>query len=303
MLRFAWELLPCLLIGLVIGRAMPSLPGRLAPPLIHWGVPISLVGLLLHSGLKADLLVSGLMALGASGLGLVLLQRLPVLRRRIPDPALRLGSVTGNTAYWGLPVALALLPPQAIGQAIAYDLVGTLLTWSVGPLLMQGIPAGGAALLAALRTSPASRGLAVALLLQLTPWRDAIGASLWLPARIVVLLALSVVGMRLGVMVGCLQPEQPAPPGLAAALLGKLLVFPGLMLLLAMLLRLPSLVLDAVVLQAAAPTAISVLLLSEAAGGRAAAGQSDAAAALVLWSTLIGLGSVPLWWLLLQRLG
>lgn len=308
MLRFAFELLPCLLIGLLIGRVFPSLPGRLAPPLIHWGVPISLVGLLLRSGLRSELLVSALMALLGSGLGLMLLQWLPALRRRIPEPALRLGSVTGNTAYWGLPVALALLPPQAIGHTILYDLVGTLLTWSVGPLLVQGIPASGGALLAAVGTSPATRGLALALLLQLTPWREAIGAGLWLPARIVILLALTVVGMRLGVMLRRHQPQAPLPVGLGAALLGKLLLFPALMLLLALLLRLPALVRDAVVLQAAAPTAISVLLLAEAAGsgkpagGEAGAGQA-AAAALVLGSTVAGLVSVPLWWLLLDRLG
>jgi len=312
-LRFAFELLPCLLIGLLIGRVFPSLPGRLAPPLIHWGVPLSLVGLLLRSGLKPGLLISALMALLGSGLGLLLLQRWPALRRRIPNPALRLGSVTGNTAYWGLPVALALLPPQAIGHTIIYDLVGTLLTWSVGPLLIQGIPASGGALLTAVGTSPASRGLALALLFQLTPWREAIGAALWLPARILILVALTVVGMRLGVMLRRHQPEGPMPVGLGLALLGKLLLFPALMLLVALLLGLPPLVRAAVVLQAAAPTAISVLLLAEVAGtGRAAGGgtgvgqagaEQAGAAALVLGSTVAGLVTVPLWWLLLERLG
>jgi hypothetical protein len=46
-LRFAVELLPCLLLGLGLGIWRPGLPARLAPPLVHWGVPISMVGLLL----------------------------------------------------------------------------------------------------------------------------------------------------------------------------------------------------------------------------------------------------------------
>ncbi|MEA5411618.1 hypothetical protein VB737_07560, partial [Synechococcus sp. BA-120 BA3] len=94
---------------------------------------------------------------------------------------------------------------------------------------------------------------------------------------------------------------------LMAPLLGKLLVLPAAMLLLAGLLDLPSPLRDAVVLQAAAPTAISVLLLTEAA----AAGPTEAAAAgrrqaveavgmLVLWSTALALVSVPLWWWLLS---
>lgn len=289
-LRFALELLPALGLGLLLGRAFPWLPGRLAGPLIQWGVPISLTGLLLQAGLRPDLLVSGAMALAGTVLGLLL------LRRWLPSGSLQLGSVTGNTAYWGLPVAVALLPAAAIGHAITYDLVGTLITWAIGPLLVEGLPARWGALLAALRTSPASRGLVVAVLVQLTPWSAAVASLLWWPARIVLLVALAVVGMRLGVM---LRQSRPlASSGVAAALAIKLVLFPALMLAACLVLRLPALVREAVVLQAAAPTAISVLLLAEARPG---AGDADGAAALVLGGTLLALGTVPLWWGLLAR--
>jgi predicted permease len=289
-LRFALELLPALGLGLLLGRAFPWLPGRLAGPLIQWGVPISLTGLLLQAGLRPGLLVSGAMALAGTVLGLLL------LRRWLPSGSLQLGSVTGNTAYWGLPVAVALLPAAAIGHAITYDLVGTLITWAIGPLLVEGLPARWGALLAALRTSPASRGLVVAVLVQLTPWSAAVASLLWWPARIVLLVALAVVGMRLGVM---LRQSRPlASSGVAAALAIKLVLFPALMLAACLVLRLPALVREAVVLQAAAPTAISVLLLAEARPGAA---DADGAAALVLGGTLLALGTVPLWWGLLAR--
>lgn len=291
------DLLPCLGLGLLLGHRLPGLPQRLSPPLIRWGVPLSLVGLLLRSGLNAELLVAALMALLGVSLGLLLLA-LPPLQRRIPSAALRLGAVTGNTAYWGLPVALALLPPAAISHVIAYDLAGTLFTWSVGPLLEGGLQAGLGSLLATLRSNPASRGLLLALLVQLTPWSEPLAALLWWPARLVLLTALTVVGMRLGAMLRRRGEEPSASPGLAAALAGKLLLLPAVLLGLALLLRLPSAVRDAVVLQAAAPTAISVLLLAEA--GR---GDAVGAARMVLWSTGLGLLSVPLWWELLRRLG
>jgi predicted permease len=306
--RLFLELVPCLLAGLLLGSVFPGLPARLAPPLITWGVPISLAGLLLRSGLRGELLMAGLMGLLGPGLTLLLL-RLPPLQRLIPGGSLQLGSAVGNTAYWGLPVALALLPPEAIGHTITYDLVGTLLTWSVGPLLVQGIPARPRALLETLRTSPASRGLVMALLLQLTPWSATIAAVLWWPARLLILLALSLVGMRLGVMLRCSSPSaSPVPElmlGLGPALAAKLLVAPVLMLLLAGLFRLPLVARDAVVLQAAAPTAISVLLLTESAWARTSenqppTGQVEAAAGLVLWSTLFALLTVPLWWWLLR---
>jgi predicted permease len=297
-LRFVAELVPCLALGLMLGGRFPGLPGRLAPPLISWGIPISLVALLLRSGFQRNLLTAGLMAAFATGLGLLLL-RLPVLQRRIPDGSLQLGCVVGNTGYWGLPVALALLPAGAIGYAIAFDLMATLITWSIGPLLVQQRSASGRLLLRALVTSPASRGFLLALILHLTPWGEPLADLLWWPARLVILVALCLVGMRLGLMLRHRPPSPTAPPGLGAALVGKLLVLPVAMLLLAGLLGLPPLLRDAVVLQAAAPTAISVLLLTEVADAGRERG-AEGAAGLVLWSTTIALISVPLWWWLLS---
>jgi predicted permease len=304
MLRFATELLPCLLLGLSLGRWRPGLPARLAPPLVHWGMPISMVGLLLRAGLHRDLaLAAGLAALASVG-GLLLIHLLPPLRQRLAGGTLRLGSVMGNTGYWGLPAALALLPPAALGHIISYDLVGSLVTWSVGPLLVEGIPARPRQLLAAALASPASRGLLLALLVQLTPWHQSLAALLWWPARAVLLLALTLVGMRLGVLLAAGQTGHAgnASAGLALAMTCKLLLLPCLLLLLTSWLPLPELVGDTVVLQAAAPTAVSVLLIGEAAEARGRRGEAAPAAALVLWSTLAALVTVPLWGLLLARL-
>jgi predicted permease len=297
-LRFVLELVPPLALGLLLGGRFPGLPGRLAPPLIHWGIPVSLVALLLRAGFRPNLLTAGLLAAAASGLGLLLL-RLPVLRRRIPDGSLQLGTIVGNTGYWGLPVALALLPPAAIGFTIAFDLAATLITWSIGPLLVEGGVKEGRRIWGVLATSPASRGLVLAVLLQQTPWSATLAAWLWWPARLVILVALALVGMRLAPMLRRRLPVPSPVPGLKAALLGKLLVLPLAMLLLASLLGVPTLLRDAVVLQAAAPTALSVLLLSEAARPRME-GASEGAAGLVLWSTAVALVSVPLWWWLLS---
>jgi predicted permease len=303
-LRFAVELLPCLLLGLGLGIWRPGLPARLAPPLVHWGVPISMVGLLLRAGLHRDLALAAGLAACASGGGLLLIRLLPPLRQRLAAGTLQLGSVMGNTAYWGLPAALALLPAAALAHTISYDLVGTLVTWSVGPLRVEGIPARPRPLLAASLASPASRGLLLALLVQLTPWHQSLAALLWWPARGVLLLALTLVGMRLGVLLSAGQAGRvgAASGGLVLAMACKLLVLPSLLLLVTALLPLPELVGDAVVLQAAAPTAISVLLIGEAAEARGRRGEAAPAAALVLWSTLAALVTVPLWGLLLASL-
>jgi predicted permease len=297
-LRFVSELIPSLLVGLLLGLRFPQLPSRLAAPLVNWGVPLSLVGLLLRSGMGRELLVSGAMAALVNGAGLLLLLGWAPLRRSIPHGGLQLGSVVGNTGYFGIPVAVALLPPASLGHSISYDLVGTLFTWSVGPLLVQGLAFDARRALAVLWGSPACKGLAIALLLHLSPWGAELGRLLWWPSQLLLLLALSVVGMRLG---ASLRQGVPLAPGevwpLGCALAFKLLAMPLLMVALTRLIPLPLAVRDAVVLQAASPTAVSALLLAEAAGRDA-----ERTAHLVLATTLLALLTVPLWWRLLALL-
>jgi predicted permease len=297
-LRFACVLIPSLALGLLLGLRFPQLPARLAAPLVRWGVPLSLVGLLLRSGMGRELLVAGGMAALVNVAGLLLLLGWAPLRRSIPHGGLQLGAVVGNTGYFGIPVAVALLPPGSLGFSISYDLVGTLITWSVGPLLVQGLAFDARRALAVLWRSPACKGLAIALLLHLSPWGNELGRWLWWPSQLLLLVALSVVGMRLGVSLGLGVPLAPGEVGpLGWALAFKLLAMPLLMLALTRLVPLPLAVRDAVVLQAAAPTAVSALLLAEAAGRDA-----DRTAHLVLATTLLALVTVPLWWGLLAQL-
>lgn len=300
MLRFACDLIPALGLGLLLGFRFPALPSRLAAPLVTWGIPITLVGLLLRSGMGTELLGAGLAAGLINGIALLAITRMPPLRRILPRGGLQLGAVVGNTGYFGIPVALALLPPQALATSITYDLVGTLITWSVGPPLIEGTSLSLGRLVAALGGSPALRGLVLALAIHLTPWGAPVATLLWVPCRVVLLVALAVVGMRLGVMLrrpeGTAIARGEAAP-LASALAFKLLVLPLLALAVVQLLGLPRLVGQAVVLQAAAPTAVSALLLAEAAGR-----DQERVAHLVLWSTVLALLSVPTWWWALTRL-
>ncbi len=293
---FLLELGPALALGLLLGGRWPQLVARLAPPLVNWGVPFSLTGLLLRAGVDWRYGQVALLALLAVALGLLL------VRGWFRGPHEQLAAVVGNTAYFGIPAALALLPPQAVGYAISYDLAATLFTWCLGPLLLAGQRLQLQPLLRALAASPASRGLVAATVLQLTPWSGVLAVWLWWPARMVVLLSLLLVGMRLAQRTAIKLPRR-----LWAVLAVKLLLFPlallGLCLLLARTpLALPPLAMAAVVLQAAAPTAVAVLLLAEATPQRPAA-MAQAAAGLVMVSTLLALITVPLWARLLAGLG
>ncbi len=109
-------------------------------------------------------------------------------------------------------------------------------------------------------------------------------------------LALMIVGMRLG----SFDSEQKLFDSnlrrlIQPSLLIKLIILPGLMLVLAKIFSLSTLMCSALVLQAGTPTAISVLLLAENSGQ-----EQIVAASLVVWSTLIAVITLPLWFLLLQ---
>ena len=297
MLRFLLELVPSLLIGFWAGRRHETLSARLASPLVRFGVPISVMGLLLKGGLSGAMLQAAGLAVLAMGLVLVVAARLPGLAQ-LASPTLRLGSCTGNTAYFGVPLALAFLPPEALPISIGYDLGATLLTWSLGPLLI-GSQANGAqrlrGLLSSVAGSPATRGLMGALLIQATPWSAPVTDALWWPSRCVILLALMVVGMRLGSIHRQGMTPAARPLQLLRPLLAKLLLYPLLLLLLASLLQFNPLMVRAVVLQGAAPTAISLLLIAESVGA-----DQERAAGLVFWSTLLALVTAPLWGVLLR---
>ena len=286
------EFVPCLLLGLPLGMRWPWLPVSLAPPLIRWGIPISLAGLLLRSQLSITLLKVCSLGVLVPLLSLVIVG-LPPLRHRLQSRVLRLGAAMGNTGYWGLPVALALLPAQAWASVVAYDLAGSLMTWSVGPLMLRGVHGSWGRLALILLASPALQGFALCILLSQTPWRLVIAHVLWWPARLVFWLALSLIGMRLGL---CLKERTLVfNRGVPWALAFKLLAVPAMVWLLAGAFRLPPLDQQALILQGAAPTALSVLLLAEGE-------QQDVslASTLLLVSTFSAMVSVPMWWSLIR---
>ena len=301
MLRLLLELVPSLVVGFWIGRQQPLIAQRIATPLVRFGVPISVMGLLLKGGLSLQTLEAAGLAVAAIGLTQTLIWTAPLLQKPLYHRSNKLGCCVGNTAYFGIPVALVLLPPEALPISIGYDLGATLLTWSIGPLLLTQ-PGERTArpfhdLATSLGSSPAMKGLLAALVVGATSWADEIASMLWLPSRIVIVLALTVVGMRLGsVFVSTEQSDQTprTKTGLTTATLIKLIGFPAVMFALTSYLNLTPVMVQALTLQAAAPTAISILLIAEAVRH-----DQSVAASLVMRTTLLAAVSTPIWgWVL-----
>ncbi len=291
------ELIPCLLIGYLLGKSKQNFSLFFARTLIKFGIPISLTGLLLKTGLNLQLIEAALMALLAIGLLMILLNIIPNISPHINNRALLLGAVFGNTGYYGIPVSLALLPNEALIYSMGFDLGATLVIWSLGELMLrervnksQGIK-HCISFMKALANSPAIKGLIAALIIQQTPWNEQLSSYLWIPTRIVIIAAIIVVGMRLSVLNTSKSFKFKAQIiSIKDNLIYKLIALPTLMLSLCLIFKLSNVMRNALVLQAAAPTAISVLLIAQANSK-----DEDKSTLLVVISTLISLFTIPLW--------
>jgi len=62
-LKLLLELIPTLALGLALGLRYPLLPGRIAPLLVRYGIPLGVAALLLRSGLNRDFLLAAALAL------------------------------------------------------------------------------------------------------------------------------------------------------------------------------------------------------------------------------------------------
>lgn len=296
------ELIPCLLIGYLLGRFKENLSLTISRPLISYGIPISLTGILLKSGLKLPLIESAAIALVAIGILMTILNRLPSLKNLVPNRTLQLGSAFGNTGYFGIPVSLALLPDHALIYSIGFDIGATLVIWSLGPILLT-VPSKVLSsnrywknFINGLFSSPAVKGLIGALIIHSSPWDEQITDLLWIPSRVVIVLALVIVGMRLSwLRKANLSRIKIQIISIKNALIMKLVGLPVIMLIISSAIRLPSVMREALVLQAAAPTAISILLISQAASR-----DEKEATSLVVFSTIIALISIPAWLFILR---
>ena len=116
------ELLPLIATGYLIGRFKPGFSSHIALALINFGVPVSLMGLLLKSGLDWLLFQALWITIFVIGLVIATIMSVPILRRHLGSRSLLLGSVFENSGYFGTPVSLALLPSQSLSFSISYDL-------------------------------------------------------------------------------------------------------------------------------------------------------------------------------------
>ena len=256
-------------MGFFLGKKDPKLSEFIAKPLIRYGIPLSVMGLLLKEGIDIDLIKSAIVAFFIIGFLLFVINLIPILKSKLPNYTLQLAGLIGNTSFLGIPIAIALLSSKTINFTIGFDLGTTLFAWIFGPFFLKKSPTyknilNIKILLNALLNSPASRGIIGVFIAYLFKVQVLLGNYLLIPTRIVIAIAIIIVGTRLGIITNQKVKIFDLNKGIKYSISLKLFLFPFIIFLISKFLKFDIYQTSALVLQAGTPTAISQILMAEA---------------------------------------
>ena len=252
------------------------------------------MGLLLKEGIDINLIKSAILAFSLIGFLIILINTFPIFKNRISNYTLQLAGLIGNTSFLGIPIAIALLPSKTINFTIGFDLGTTLFAWIFGPFFLQeksqnkNIP-NIEGLLNASINSPASRGIIGALIAYVFQLEEILGNYLWIPARIVIALAIIIVGTRLGIITNQKGKFFDFNKEIKYSIILKLFILPFIVFFISKFLNFDFYQSSAVILQAGTPTAISTILMAEAYDVK-----QKIASKILFTTTLISIVTIPL---------
>jgi len=251
------------------------------------------MGLLLKAGISSDLVRTAVIAFLAISIFVLLINFLPFLKRIYPNYSLQLGGLIGNTSFLGIPIAIALLPNDTINFTIGFDLGTTLFSWIFGPYFLQkdkkNYPLNNIKkLIFSILASPASKGIIGVLITYLFGIEKLLGVILWIPAKLVIYLAIIVVGSRLGIIINNKNKLLELNYFVSYSIFLKLFIFPSFIFLVCKTIDLSKIETLAVVLQAGTPSAISTILLAEAYKKN-----QETAAEILFITTILSLITIP----------
>ena len=260
------------------------------------------MGLLLKEGIDINLIKSAFLAFSLIGFLIILINKFQIFKNKLSNYTLQLAGLIGNTSFLGIPIAIALLPSTTINFTIGFDLGTTLFAWIFGPIFLQEKPQkedilNFKGLINTLINSPASRGIIGVLLAYLLRIDEILGNYLWIPARIVIALAIIIVGTRLGIISNQKGKIFDLNEEIKYSVLLKLFILPLFVFLLCKFLNFDFYQSSAVILQAGTPTAISTILMAEAYDVK-----QKIASKILFTTTLISIFTIPLLKILLNTI-
>ena len=251
------------------------------------------MGLLLKAGISSDLVKTALIAFLAISIFIIFINNFPFLKRIFPNYSLQLGGLIGNTSFLGIPIAIALLPTDTINFTIGFDLGTTLFSWIFGPYFLEKNKASKLrvnirTLIISILNSPASRGIIGVWVTYQFGIEKFLGDILWIPAKIVIYLAIIIVGARLGIILSNKNQLFQLNNKISFSIFLKLFIFPSFIFFVSKAIKLNDVETLAVVLQAATPSAISTILMAEAYGKN-----QEMAAKILFITTILSFITIP----------
>ena len=227
------------------------------------------MGLLLKEGIDLDLIKSALIAFFSIAFLIVLINNFSIFKTKLPNYSLQLASLIGNTSFLGIPIAIAILPSSTINLTIGFDLGTTLFAWLFGPFFLQkknnlNNTLNFKELLKAILNNPASRGIIGVLIAYLFKIENFLGDYLFIPTRIVICLAIIIVGTRLGIITNNKTNFFKLSQEIKYSIILKLFLLPLIIFFISKTLNFNVSETSAIVLQAGTPSAVSTILMAEA---------------------------------------
>ena len=227
------------------------------------------MGLLLKAGINFDLINSALLAFFSITFFIFFINSISTFKKLLPNYSLQLAGLIGNTSFLGIPIAIALLPTDTINFTIGFDLGTTIFSWIFGPYLLQEISENKPKLnfrklLSSIFNSPASRGVIGVLIIHIIGLEKLMVDFLWIPARLVIYIAIIIVGARLGMITEGKNNSTQYVKNIKFSLFLKLFILPVFIYIFCRILNFDGTGTTALVLQAGTPSAISTILLAEA---------------------------------------
>ena len=258
------------------------------------------MGLLIKAGINIDLVNSAVLAFITIVFFIVCINQISPLKNIFPNYSSQLAGLIGNTSFLGIPIAIALLPTDTINLTIGYDLGTTMFSWIFGPYFLQHSNSNYSflnfrKLLFSIFSSPASKGIIGALIIYLLGLENVMEDLLWLPARLVIYLAIIVVGSRLGIITNGKKIIFHLKERIKFILLLKLFLLPLFIYIVCQILNFKKVDTIALVLQAGTPSAISTILMAEAYKVK-----RELAAKALFITTIFSTVTIPLIFLLLN---
>ena len=287
-------------MGFFIGKIKPYASEKISINLIRYGIPISVMGLLLKAGINFNLIKSAVLAFFTIAFFIVCINKISSLKNIFPNYSSQLAGLIGNTSFLGIPIAIALLPTDTINITIGFDLGTTIFSWIFGPYLLQQTSTNYSSLdvrklLFSIFSSPASKGIIGILIIYLFGLENTMVDFLWIPSRLVIYLAIIVVGSRLGIITNNKKILFKSIENINYIVILKLLVLPLFIYIVCQILNLQKIDTTALVLQAGTPSAISTILMAEAYKVK-----KELAAEALFTTTILSTVTIPFLFLLLS---